>query len=170
VPVGVASAPTRSWITKPVVLVGAAIVVLAVVGVTLSVALGGSSSDTPQSVASAMTTDLRSGDYSHLCMLAPSAQGQRCRNDMSLIMAHDIAYKQVSLGKVTVSGDRALFVLTGSVCEGSGQCLSNNDADAATDKGRTFDQVYANAVGPTSSSPFIVPMVEQDGSWYVTGF
>jgi hypothetical protein len=170
VPAGVSSATRRSSFTKPVVLAVAAVAILAVVGVTLSIALGGSSSTSPQSVAATAATDLRSGNYAQLCTLAPPAQGQRCRNDMNQISTHDIAYKPVSLGKVTVSGDRALFVLTGSVCEGSGQCLSNNDASAATDKGKTFNQVYAAAIGPSSSSPFILPMVEQGGSWYVTGF
>lgn len=176
-PTGVAQSPSprteASGGKRPALLVVGVVILLALIGGALYVGLAGSpSSDANSSApaaASAVANDLRSGDFTQVCSLAPDAQRSKCRNDLRSLSAGSVSYK-VAVGNVIVSGNRALLVMTGTVCLGTGQCLSNHDVNAAMTSGQTFDQAYAVAAGNNSSSPFIVPLVQQDGKWYVTGF
>jgi len=146
----------------------AATAALVVGGAVAFLRLSGTASD-PQTTASAVLSDLGSGSYTQVCSLAPPVEITKCQGDLSQLPAHQISYISLGLGTVTQSGDRALAVLTGTVCE-AGQCVSNHDGNVATDKGQTFDQAFTSAAGSSSSSPFVLPLVEINGTWYVTGF
>jgi hypothetical protein len=153
------------------VLIAAAAIVLCVVGGLLYVELTGSSSSSAQSVASTMVADLQQGNFSQICVLVPPAQQVKCQSDVSQLSVQHATYKNLVLGTVTVNGDQALFAMVGGVCVGtSGQCFSNSDPNMGMSAGQTFEQAHAQAVSATSSTPFIVPLVKQNGTWYVTGF
>jgi zinc-ribbon domain len=164
------SSATKRFIQKPAVLIAAAVIILCVAGGLLYVALTGSSSSSAQSVASTMVADLQQGNFSQICVLALPAQQVKCNTALSQLSVQHVMYKNLALGTVTVNGDQALLEMTGSVCVGSGQCISNSDPNLAISDGKTFEQAYAQAVSASSSTPFIIPLVKQNGKWYVTGF
>jgi hypothetical protein len=124
----------------------------------------------PQPTASAVVSDLQTGSFSQVCTLALPTQVSKCDGDLWPLAAHNVRYQSLTLGTVTARGNRALFVMTGSVCVGPTQCFVNHDPNAALGSGMTFDQQYALAVSSSLSNPMFVPLVEQDGKWYVTGF
>jgi hypothetical protein len=155
-----------SLVRKPAFLVVAAIVILAVIGGVIAVSMGGSSSSA-RSLASTVVGDLQKGDFAQVCTLALQAQSANCTSQLGSLSTHKVSYK-IALGTVTVNGDRAVFVLTGTVCEGKTFCDSNHDGNLATDKGQSFDQAYTSAVGP--SSEWVVPELEQNGKWYISSF
>jgi hypothetical protein len=148
----------------------AVVMALAVFGGVSDATLGGTTS--ARSTASAALADLQSGKFAQVCTLASQTQVSTCRGDLRQLSTDHVTYESLSLGAVTVRGSRALFVFTGRVCARTGhlQCLSNHDVDAATNQGQTFNQAYAAAVGSASSSPFILPLVEHGGRWFVAGF
>ena len=167
----VPSSPAKKrFIQKPAVLIAAAAIVLCVVGGLLYVELTGSSSSSAQSVASTMVADLQQGNFSQICVLVPPAQQVKCQSDVGQLSVQHATFKNLALGTVTVNGDQALLEMTGSVCVGSGQCISNSDPNVAISGGKNFEQAYTQAVSASSSTPFIVPLVKQNGKWYVTGF
>jgi hypothetical protein len=167
------SAPSQSakkpFIQKPAVLIAVAIV-LCVAGGLLYVALTGSSSSSAQSVASTVVADLEQGNFSQMCVLATPAEQVKCNSALSQLSVQHVTYKNLALGTVTVNGDEALLEMTGSVCDGSGQCTSNSDPNVAMSAGQTFEQAYAQAVSTSSPTPFSIPLVKQNGKWYITGF
>ena len=164
------SSATKRFIQKPAVLIAAAVIVLCVAGGLLYVELAGSSSSSAQSVASTMVSDLQQGNFSQICVLVPPAQQVKCQSDVSQLSVQHATFKNLALGTVTVNGDQALLEMTGSVCVGAGQCISNSDPNVAISDGKNFEQAYTQAVSANSSTPFIVPLVRQNGKWYVTGF
>ena len=165
--------PNRSSLVRNPVLVTVAILVLviAVVGGGIYAVFGGTTSATGSttSVASATLADLNSGNYGQICTLAPPGQTSKCASDLKQLTIQHIKYTSLTVGTITTSGNRAVFVIIGRVCVGSsGRCLSNRNRNVG--KGHTFDQLYASAIGTTNSSPFLLPLIRQNGHWYVTGF
>ena len=151
-------------------LVTVALLPLAALGAAADATPGGAA--TARSAATTAMADLRSGHFAQVCAIAVPTEASTCRSDLAELAAVHATYSNLSLGVITVEGTRALFVLTGRVCATGVHpaCLSNNDANTATDHAKTFNQVYRAAVGASSSSPFIVPLVDHDGRWYVAGF
>jgi hypothetical protein len=148
-----------------------AVLLIAAVGGGVYAVFGGSSSSTnsARSVASATVTDLSGGNYERICTLAAPSQAFKCASDLKELTIAQVKYTDLALGAVTVDGDRAVFVVTGTVCVGANRrCLSNHDADL--DRRLAFNQVYAAAIGTKNASPFLLAIVFQDGHWYVTGF
>jgi hypothetical protein len=136
----------------------------------LAFTLWGSSSAL-QSTASTVLTDLQNGSYNQICSLALPAETAACQGDLTQFATHKIIYKNLGLGTDTVSGPRALVVITGTICEsGTGPCVSNHDVNAALDKGQTFDEAWTTATGVNSSDAWALPFVQENGTWYVSGF
>jgi hypothetical protein len=123
----------------------------------------------PQAIASKVAADLQSGNDVQICELAISTEVAKCHSELVQAAGHRVVYEGLGVGKVTERGNRAIVVLTGTVCDDSGSCLSNKDANAAFDGGHTFDQVWSAAIGQSASSVWTMPLVEQNGAWYVTG-
>ena len=161
---------TKRFIQKPAVLIAAAVIILCVAGGLLYVELTGSSSSSAQSVASTEVADLQQGNFSQICVLALPAQQVTCQSAMSQLSVQQVTYTNLALGTVSVNGDHALVAVTGSVCVGSGQCISNSDPNVAISDGQTFEQAYAQAVSASPSNAWSMPLVKQSGKWYVTGF
>ena len=151
-------------------MVVAAAVLLAALGAVADAAPGGAT--TARSAASTTLAALGGGHFSQICALAPPGEVSACQGDLKELAAARPAYTNLSLGVVTVRGTRAVFAFTGRVCATAGkrQCFSNADANVALDHKKSFNQVYSTAAGGSSSSPFIVPLVEHGGRWYVAGF
>jgi zinc-ribbon domain len=164
------SSATKRFIQKPAVLIAAAVIVLGVAAGLLHEAVTGSSSSSAQSVASTLVADLQQGNFSKICVLALPAQQLKCNTTMSQFSVQHVTYKNLVLGTVTVNGGQALLEMTGSVCAGSGQCMSNSDPNVAMSAGQTFQQAYAEAAAPSSSTVFSIALFKQNGTWYVTGF
>jgi hypothetical protein len=124
----------------------------------------------PQAVASKVAADLQNRNDAEICQLAAAGEAAKCQTQLVQAAGHRVIYEGLGVGNVTQSGNRAIAVLTGTVCDDSGSCLSNRDATAGLDNGHTFDQVWTASIGPSSSSRWTMPLVEQNGTWYVTGF
>lgn len=158
-------------IKRPGFQISAVILVVVLVGAMLFVVFGKSSnSNGAHAIASAMAADLNSGNYQQVCLLAVPNQQAACKANLASALSQGVRFINISLGTVTVNGTQALFVLTGTFCDSTSKCLSNSDPNAATDSGQTFAQVYASALSTTASNPFIAPLVEENGKWYLTGF
>ena len=120
--------------------------------------------------ASIATADMAAGRYVNLCSLALPDQDAKCINDMGAIPSGIIVYSDLTLGSVVASGDQAIATLIGSACVKQARCWSNHQSDLVGRQGQSFGQLYASAMGSAPSSPFILPLVQQDGRWYITGF
>lgn len=165
-----ASIPAKQFaINKPVFLVVATVVVLVVIGGVRHIAPTASSSNSVQSTASGVVADLQSGNIAEICTLASTTEQPRCNSALDSPSTISITYKNLVVSTVKVNGDRALVVTTGRMCLGTGQCVSNSDFNAVMGSERTFNEKYANALGSSVSNPFIIPLVREDGKWYVTG-
>lgn len=166
------ASPQSTLVRSPTLVTLAIFVLVAAVvgGIVYAVIRGTSSStNTAQSVAAATISDLNSVNYNQICSLAAPGQTAKCSSDLKQLTIQHVRYMNLSVGTVTTSGPRAVFVIVGRVCVGStGRCLSNQNKNVG--KGHTFDQLYASAIGTINSSPFLLPLIRQDGHWYVTGF
>jgi hypothetical protein len=100
----------------------------------------------------------------------PPTQQSRCMNFVTADPSNTVTYKNLALGVVTTDGTQALVAMTGHVCLVNARCWSNHDINIVTDSGQTFDQEYAMTMGSAPSSPFMIPLFEQDRKWYLAGF
>jgi len=124
-------------------------------------------------VADAFLTATRTKDFLAFCSLAVPSEAARCRTTLSSSSASQVKFKDLAVGTVTVQGDKALVVFTGSICDPTGaQCQTNTDPNAALANGTSFDKAYAAALNGSngSSSAFASALVHQGGLWYATGF
>lgn len=161
-----ARSANRKPIGHPGVLVGGIALVLVIILGAIHLAGSGASSGSPQSVASAVATDLHVGELSQLCLLVVPNDVSKCQSDMAQAAAAKVTYSALAVGAVTVQGDRALAVWTGTICS-NGSCNSNHDPNAAIGKGLTFDQVYSAVVNGNSQEYPFLALVKQNGKWYV---
>lgn len=166
-------AGTRSVRIKPVLVVVAVVLVLALIGSGSFLALGGSSPNgSPQSVAASALGDFQAGNLQALCTLAAPANQATCRAGMLFASAFTVTGKNLAIGNVTVRGSEALAVVTGSIClasvnAGAATCRSNADRNAALDKGQSFADAYKSATSGTATSTLTLALVEQGGKWYL---
>ena len=117
-----------------------------------------------QAVAGALQADL-AGDYSQACSyMIPSGQAechQQVANTPSLTGSYHI------VGQV-IEGDRALVFVTGTACNGPGDCFGNSDTsmdDASSPS--VFDNYYGYYTPGDNGnfSPF--SCIKVDGLWYL---
>ena len=120
-----------------------------------------------RSVADTTTTDLAAKNYAGYCSAAIPAQRSACLSQFSGAAATITNFR---VGEVTVEGNEALFVDTGTICV-AGTCHTNADPKAGLDDGKTFAQVYALEISSTQvGPPWVSAMMQVGGTWYLTGF
>jgi hypothetical protein len=155
--------------TRQKSVIGGAVAVL-IVGGGLVLLLGGSSTDaTLSSIVPKVVTILQSGNFPRICTLAAPDQVSTCHHDLRGVSNGTIiSYKDIRTGEIRTEGNRALVVITGSVCLDGQACRSNRDPHL--EHSRSFDQVYAQEVGSGNSSSFVVPFTRVGGQWYVGGY
>ncbi len=120
-----------------------------------------------RSVADTATTDLAAKDYAGYCSAAIPAQRSACLSQFSGAAATITNFR---VGEVTVEGNEALFVNTGTICV-AGTCHTNSDPKAGLDDGKTFAQIYALEISSTQVGPtWVSAMTHVGGTWYLTGF
>ena len=160
--VGSSSRPHRIWLLAAAVVAGA-------LGAWFGLARLQAPSDITRT-ASAAAADMEAGRYVGLCTLALTDQDAKCVRDLGAIPPGAIVYTNLELGSVVTSGNQALATLTGDACVAHARCWSNHESDLVGEQGKSFRGLYASALGSAPSSPFVLPLIEQGGRWYVTGF
>jgi hypothetical protein len=142
-------------------------VLLVIVG-AVAYGMRGSSAD-PNKVAGDITSDFNSGQYQSICTLAEPSEASKCRTEAAGAGLTGIKF-HVTPGSVATSGNEGLFAMTGTAC-GSQGCVTNTKGLSALEGGKSFSQEYTFASNPNTSNNFwVVPLVEQNGKWYLTGF
>ena len=165
-----ASAPPDQPQSKKtgLLIVAAAVVALAVVGGVVYFVSSGSSADTPTSVGQATAAAFESGDYAQACNYALPSQRSQCEHTLNSEASSlkGASFRNMSVAKVSQSGNRAVVVLAGQVCK-SGRCISLSTGSTSS---QSFDTQYNDAVN--SNNPpgtEIAALIEQGGKWYLNG-
>lgn len=117
-----------------------------------------------QAVAGALQADL-AGDYSQACSyMIPSGQGechQQVANTPSLTGSYHI------VGQV-VEGDKALVFVTGTACNGPGDCFGNSDTSIGDANSPSRFDIYYGYYAPGDSGNFSPFSCIKVGSlWYL---
>ena len=160
-----ASAPPDQSQTKKIgLIVAAAVVVLAVIGGVVYFVSSGSSADaTPTSLGGAAAATLQSRGYAQLCAYSVPSQRSACEAGIAANPSiNSYSFRNISVGKVTQSGNKAVVWLTGQICK-SGRCDSLPTGNTS---GQSFATVYNNAVNVNSRSTLALALLEQGGKWY----
>jgi hypothetical protein len=125
--------------------------------------------NSPQALAAELVEKLNANDLNAVCTLALPSEKAACASGATTMASNDGTYKNLVLGKVHVDGPQAVLSMTGSACAGS-VCDSNTDPDGAFSKGQSFAEAFSSANAAHTGSPFYVPLIQQGGTWYVSGF
>ncbi len=160
-----ASAPPDQSQTKKIgLIVAAAVVALAVIGGVVYFVSSGSSADaTPTSSAARRPPRYRAVATPNCAPTRCPVNGQHARPELrSNPSINSYSFRNMSVGKVTQSGNKAVVWLTGQICK-SGRCDS---LPTGSTSGQSFATVYNNAVNGNSRSTLALALLEQGGKWY----
>ena len=112
------------------------------------------------------------GDWGKACgYLLPGEQGG-CRQQAGGL---GVFSGPVGVGRVVVSGARALVVLVGRLCVPAGvaasspQCASNSNPSAGLGPNISFTAAFDEALNPGPNPPPLIVCEESGGAWYTRG-
>ena len=147
-------------------------------GVTVT-APGAAVSGSPAAVLTRAIAAIESGSYAKICQYLQPSQQPKCKSGFGSAPASAIAtamptFKNLTVSYTATDGTKALVGLTGTICSSAQKpsCVTNNDAAAIFDSGRTFAELWMESVTSTSNGYSLTPMVKVSGKWYgySTGF
>ena len=140
---------------------------------------GASAAGSPGAVLASAIAAIEAGSYPKICDYLQPAQQSKCRSALGSAQASAIAaamptVKNLAVSYTAIDGTRALVGMTGTICSPQQKptCVTNNDAAAIFDGGKTFSVLWTEAVSSTSNAYSLTPMTEIKGKWYgySTGF
>lgn len=140
---------------------------------------GASAAGSPGAVLASAIAAIEAGSYPKICDYLQPAQQSKCRSALGSAQASAIAaamptVKNLAVSYTAIDGTRALVGMTGTICSPQQKptCVTNNDAAAIFDGGKTFSVLWTEAVSSTSTAYSLTPMTEINGKWYgySTGF
>jgi hypothetical protein len=162
----VAGTPRRFRLPVWTIVVAALVVVATVAGVLI--ASSGESALSPAPAAMAFSTSYGRGHQRVVCAALLPSQRSACN---SALEDTAVTFKHIAIGRVQISGNRAVVVTTGSICPSSLPCVTNSDPNLGFDSGKSFQALWAIATSGSSSwveAPFVVAAEKETGKWYVT--
>ena len=147
-------------------------------GVTVT-APGAAASGSPGAVLASAIAAIEAGSYAKICHYLQPSQQSKCKSEFGSAQASAIAtamptFKNLTVSYTATDGTKALVGLTGTICspEQKPSCVTNNDAAAIFDSGKTFAELWTESVTSTSNAYSLTPMIKINGKWYgySTGF
>jgi hypothetical protein len=140
---------------------------------------GAAASGSPGAVLASAIAAIEAGSYAKICHYLQPSQQPQCKSEFSSAQASAIAtamptFKNLTVSYTATNGTKALVGLTGTICspEQKPSCVTNNDAAAIFDSGKTFAELWMESVTSTSNAYSLTPMIKINGKWYgySTGF
>ena len=140
---------------------------------------GDSAAGSPGAVLASAIAAIEAGSYAKICDYLQPSQQAKCSSALGSAQAPAVAtamptFKNLSVSYTATDGTRALVGITGTICSPEQQpsCVTNKDAAAIFDGGKTFTVLWTEAVSSTSNAYSLTPMIEISGKWYgySTGF
>jgi hypothetical protein len=140
---------------------------------------GASAAGSPGAVLARAIAAIEAGSYAKICDYLQPSQQKKCSSALGSAQASGIAtamptFKNLTVSYTATDGTRALVGLTGTICspEQKPSCVTNNDAAAIFDGGKTFAVLWTESVSSTSTAYSLTPMIEINRKWYgySTGF
>ena len=141
-------------------------------GVTVT-SPGASAAGSPGAVLTSVIAAVEAGRYAKICDYLQPSQQSKCSSALGSVQASAVAtamptFKNLAVSYTAIDGSRALVGLTGTICspDQKPSCVTNNDAAAIFDSGKTFAALWSESVASTSSAYSLTPMTEVNGKWY----
>jgi hypothetical protein len=135
--------------------------------------LGASAAGSPGAVLTSAIAAIEAGSYAKICGYLQPSQQSKCNSTLGSAQASAVAtamptFKNLSVSYTATDGTRALVGLTGTICspDQKPSCVTNNDAAAIFDSGKTFSELWSESVTATSNAYSLTPMIEVSGKWY----
>jgi hypothetical protein len=108
-------------------------------------------------------------DPTDACQYFAPAAADACKTFTSHIRPLNLDVKALAPGYTAIKDDRALVVVTETICASSG-CQSASQASVGFSTGQSFDKLWDEVVPAFAATDFslpALPCVQVDGHWYI---
>jgi hypothetical protein len=128
----------------------------------------------PQAVVTAYVHALDSRNFAGACGYAVPSDQAACESEVAqngnqLAMPPGDSYNDFAVGYTLIDGHQALVGATGQLCvlTQAQTCISNSDAAAVLDSGKSFGALWTRALNAPSAAYSPIPCVQVNGTWYL---
>ena len=134
---------------------------------------GASTAGSPGAVLASAIAAIEAGSYAKICAYLQPSEQSKCSAALGSAQASAIAtamptFKNLAVSYTATDGARALVGMTGTICspDQKPSCVTNSDPAAIFDNGRTFPELWTEAVASAAGAYSLTPMIELNGKWY----
>jgi hypothetical protein len=134
---------------------------------------GASAPGSPGAVLASAIAAIEAGSYAKICDYLQPSQQSKCSATLGSAQASAIAtalptFKNLTVSYTATDGARALVGMTGTICspDQKPSCVTNSDPAAIFDNGRTFPELWTEAIASAAGVYSLTPMIELNGKWY----
>lgn len=142
-------------------------------GVTVTHSSSATAGDgTPAGVFLTEIKDVQSRHFVEMCSVIEPSQQAGCKSELgSRPVAGMPTFKTIVITYTATDGDKALIVITGSVCPPSAnpKCSTNTDPAAGFDSGKSFATLWNETTNSGTSNNNVYPLnpfIKINGAWY----
>jgi hypothetical protein len=142
-------------------------------GVTVASGNASANDGSPGGVVLGLVGAEESGDYAKACSYEEPSVQSECSSSVSQLTAAQLKSampvpKNIAVTYTAIDGDEALVGITGTICspDETPSCYTNSDPAAIFDSGKSFAELWSEAVAADSNSYSLATLTKISGKWY----